>query len=359
MALLFRFVVKFCCQAPIRCPVFMFSRRWLFWPLLFACCLAAIGLSLIWGAPVPFSDLWSADSKAQDAAHQIFWELRPTRAIAALLVGASLSVAGAGLQSLFRNPLAEPYLLGISAGGALGATIAAALQSPGWNGFDASALFAFGGALASSGAVYALGKGGGSSGGAASGSFSSDRSRLLLCGVALSAFLSALMSLVIALSGRLDLAQQITFWLLGGFTRASWPQNAVLFGSLLVGGAILLGCARDLNALRAGEEDAQGLGVEIARVHRKILFAASLLSAACVAAAGLIGFVGLLAPHLVRLIGGRDARVLLPGAALAGAALLCGCDALSRGLFPPIEVPVGILTALLGVPLFLFLARKS
>jgi iron complex transport system permease protein len=104
--------------------------------------------------------------------------------------------------------------------------------------------------------------------------------------------------------------------LLGGLTRASWPQNAVLLFAFIIGGALLLSCARDLNALRAGEEDAIGLGVEIGRVHRKILLAASLLAAACVAAAGLIGFVGLLAPHLVRLLGGRDARVLLPGAAL-------------------------------------------
>ncbi|PQV64600.1 iron complex transport system permease protein [Abditibacterium utsteinense] len=332
----------------------MFLRRHLFWPLLFLCFGAAILLSLTWGAPVAFSDLWSDNHAARDVARQIFGELRPPRVVAALLVGASLSVAGAGLQSLFRNPLAEPYLLGISAGGALGATLAAALRLPGWNGFDAGALLAFGGALLASSAVYALGKGGG-----ANSSLSSDRSRLLLCGVALSAFLSALMSLVIALSGRLDLAQQITFWLLGGLTRASWPQNLVLLFAFIVGGAILLGCARDLNALRAGEEDAASLGVEIGRVHRKILLAASLLSAACVAAAGLIGFIGLLAPHLVRLLGGRDARVLLPGAALMGATLLCLCDALARGLFPPLEVPVGILTALLGVPLFLFLARKS
>ncbi len=332
----------------------MFLRPRLFWPLLVVCLGAAILLSLTWGAPVAFSDLWSHNPQVQGVARQIFGQLRPTRTVAALLVGASLSVAGAGLQSLFRNPLAEPYLLGISAGGALGATLAAALRLPSWNGFDAGALLAFGGALLASSAVYALGKSG-----ASETSSSSDRSRLLLCGVALSAFLSALMSLVIALSGRLDLAQQITFWLLGGLTRASWPQNAVLLFALVSGGAMLLGCSRDLNALRAGEEDAASLGVEIARVHRRILLAVSLLSAACVAAAGLIGFIGLLAPHLVRLLGGRDARVLLPGAALAGGALLCGCDALARGLFPPLEVPVGILTALLGVPLFLFLARKS
>lgn len=328
----------------------MISRRFWFWPLLWACLGGAIVLHLFWGAPVAFADLWSTDSKV---ARQIFLEIRPPRTVAALLVGASLSLAGAGLQSLFRNPLAEPYLLGISSGGALGATLVAALGMPGYRGFDAGAIFAFVGALLTASAVYGLGKSRDSDG------FGAGSARLLLSGVALSAFLSALMSLVIALSGRFDLAQQITFWLLGGLTRASHPQNTVLLGAFLVGGAILLSCTRDLNALRAGEDDAASLGVEIGRVHRKILLAASLLSAACVAAAGLIGFVGLLAPHAIRLLGGRDARVLLPGAALGGAILLCVCDALARGLFRPIEVPVGILTALLGVPLFLFLARKA
>lgn len=326
----------------------------LFWPVLLLLLGAAILLSLTWGAPVSFLDLWSQNPDSRAVAGQIFGELRPPRTVAALIVGASLAISGAGLQSLFRNPLAEPYLLGISAGGALGATLAAALQLPSWNGFDAGAFLALGGALAASATVFALGKGRG-----AALSFSGDRARLLLCGVALSAFLSALMSLVVALSGRLDLAQQISFWLLGGLTRASWPQNAVLLFAFVLGSAMLFGCARDLNALRAGEEDAASLGVEIAALQRKILFAASLMSAASVAAAGLIGFIGLLAPHLVRLLGGRDARILFPGAAICGAILLCLCDTLARGLFPPIEVPVGILTALLGVPLFLFLARRG
>lgn len=334
----------------------MLSRRALpfFWPLLLLFLAGAAWLSLVWGAPVSFRDLWSTDLGQRDVARQIFFELRPPRLVAALLVGASLSVSGAGLQSLFRNPLAEPTLLGISAGGALGATLAAALQLPSWQGFDSGAFLAFGGAVAASATVYVLGQRRGDEW-----SFGNDRARLLLCGVALSAFLSALMSLVIALSGRFDLAQQINFWLLGGLTRASWNQNLVL-GTSLAAGLVLLGsCARDLNAMRAGEEDAASLGVEIGPLHRKILIAVSLMSAASVAAAGLIGFIGLLAPHMVRLLGGRDARVLLPASALFGATLLCLCDTLARGLFPPLEVPVGILTALLGVPLFLFLARRS
>ena len=317
-----------------------------------ALCLLVVALALAWGAPVPLSDLWSGDADKALVARHIFLELRPPRAIAALLVGASLAVAGAGLQTMFGNPLAEPYLLGISAGGALGATLSVALKLPPLGVFDAGAPLAFGGALATALTVYALGQTRGSDGS------SQSSARLLLIGVAISALLAALMSLVIALSGRLDLAQQISFWLLGGFGRSSWPQNGVLLLAFAAGLALLLGSARDLNALRAGDDDAAALGVEVKALHRKILIAASLLSAASVAAAGLIGFIGLLAPHIVRLLGARDIRALLPASALGGATLMLACDAIARGAFAPIEIPVGIVSALLGVPLFLSVARR-
>ena len=329
-----------------------FPRAWKIAALGALCLLVVVG-ALAWGAPVPLSDLWSGDPQKAQLARQIFLELRPPRAVAALLVGASLAVAGASLQTLFGNPLAEPYLLGISAGGALGATLSVALKMPPVGAFDAGALLAFGGALATALTVYALGQTRGDDAHLAGSS-----ARLLLVGVALSALLAALMSLVVALSGRLDLAQQISFWLLGGFGRSSWPQNVVLAVAFVGGLALLLASARDLNALRAGNDDAAALGVEVMALHRKILIAASLLSAASVAAAGLIGFIGLLAPHIVRLLGARDIRVLLPAAALGGATLMLACDAIARGAFAPIEIPVGIVTALLGVPLFLSVARR-
>ena len=319
---------------------------------LSALCLLVIAGALSWGAPVPLSDLWSGDASHAEVARHIFLELRPPRAVAALLVGASLAIAGAGLQTMFSNPLAEPYLLGISAGGALGATVSVALKLPPLGAFDAGALLAFIGALITALAVYALGQTRGDT------SAANSSARLLLVGVAISALLSSLMSLVIALSGRLDFAQQVSFWLLGSFERSSWPQNTVLLGAFIIGLLLLLGSARDLNALRAGEEDAAALGVEVKALHRRILIAASLLSAASVAAAGLIGFIGLLAPHIVRLLGARDVRALLPASALGGATLLVACDALARGAFAPIEIPVGIVTALLGVPLFLSVARR-
>lgn len=320
--------------------------------LLVAFCLLVIVGALAWGAPVPLSDLWSSDATKSEVARHIFLELRPPRAVAALLVGASLAVAGAGLQTMFNNPLAEPYLLGISAGGALGATASVALKLPPLGAFDAGALLAFVGALVTAATVYALGQTRGEA------SAASSSARLLLVGVAISALLSALMSLIIALSGRLDFAQQVSFWLLGSFGRSSWPQNLVLLCAFIAGTLLLLSSARDLNALRAGEDDAAALGVAVKSLHRKILIAASLLSAASVAAAGLIGFIGLLAPHIVRLLGARDVRALLPASAIGGATLLIACDALARGAFAPIEIPVGIVTALLGVPLFLSVARR-
>jgi iron complex transport system permease protein len=322
--------------------------------------LCLVGLvvvaALTLGAPVPFSDLWSSDTEKVDVARTIFLSLRPSRALAGLLVGATLAVSGSTLQSVFRNPLAEPYLLGISAGGALGAAIGLALQKSIAFGFEPTAVFACVGALAASAAVYVLG------GRAASpeirdGGF--DRSRLLLVGVALSAFLAAAMALVVTLSNRADIAQQVLFWTLGGLSDTTPSQLIFLTFALVVGMGLVLLNARDLNALRAGDEDAQSLGVDVSTLHKRLLFAAALMSAAAVSAAGLVGFVGLLAPHLVRQVFGNDARTLVPASALGGAALLCGCDALARSVVRPVEIPVGIVTALLGVPLFLWLARKA
>jgi iron complex transport system permease protein len=181
---------------------------------------------------------------------------------------------------------------------------------------------------------------------------------LLLTGVALSAFLTALMSLVVALSPRPELAQQTTFWLLGGLANATMPKNLMLLITLVAGVGMLLTSARDLNALRVGDQEAASLGISVVALHRKLLFAAALMAAAAVSVAGLIGFVGLLAPHLMRLLFGSDARTVIPAAALGGGALLAGCDAVARSAAPPVELPVGIITALLGVPLFLFLARR-
>ncbi|HEY0074109.1 MAG TPA: iron ABC transporter permease [Abditibacteriaceae bacterium] len=308
--------------------------------------------SLCWKSAVPIRDLWADDAAAREVARQVFFHLRPQRVLAGLLVGAILASSGAALQAVFRNPLAEPYLLGISAGGALGAAIAVALKLPQWGGFTAQVPLAFVGALGASTMVYRLGQPRGDF------AFGFDRAGLLLCGVALSAFLSALMALVVTLSNPL-LAQQITFWMLGDLTRAEWPEIRVLAIVLVTGTALFLTAGRDIDALQVGDEEAASLGVEVKQVHRRLMIAASLMSAAAVAATGLIGFVGLLAPHLMRPLFGTRVRALFPAAAIGGATLLMLCDTLARSALPPLEIPVGIITSLLGVPLFLWLARKQ
>jgi len=326
------------------------------WLLLSGTFFIVVLLAATLGAPVPLSDLWSGDGARVETARQIFLTLRLPRVLAGVLVGASLATSGAALQAVFRNPLAEPYLLGISAGGALGATIALAFQIPAIGALDPAAVLAFLGSLAASLLVYQLGQ---TSGARTFSHGGFDRAALLLSGVALSSFITALMALVVTLSPNPTLAQQTTFWLLGGLTNATMAQNGILAVTLVAGLVILMASARDLNALRVGDEEAASLGVEIGALHRRLLVATALMSSAAVATAGLIGFVGLLAPHLMRLLFSSDARAHIPAAALGGACLLVGCDALARSAVPPIEVPVGIITALLGVPLFLFLARRA
>ncbi|HVF11225.1 MAG TPA: iron ABC transporter permease [Abditibacteriaceae bacterium] len=336
------------------------------WALLIMAFVVVVVLAAAARAPVPLSDLWSASNQQSSTAQRIFFDIRLPRLLAGLLIGGALATSGAALQAVFRNPLAEPYLLGISAGGALGATVAMALQLPSFTLsttghmevqlFDAPAALAFIGALTAAFLVYRLGSSAACT--MTWGRSGTERATLLLTGVALSAFLTALMSLVVALSPRPELAQQTTFWLLGGLANVTMPQNFILMLTLVVGIGMLLASARDLNALRVSDQEAASLGIAVIALHRKLLFAAALMAAAAVSVAGLIGFVGLLAPHLMRLLFGSDARTLIPAAALGGAALLAGCDAVARSAAPPVELPVGIITALLGVPLFLFLARR-
>jgi iron complex transport system permease protein len=329
------------------------------WLLLSALLIVVLILAATLGAPVPFSDLWSSDASRAQVAQQIFWRydgnwgVRPIRVLAAALVGASLAVSGSALQAVFRNPLAEPYLLGVSSGGALGAAIGLASRFANFRvlGFDISTVLAFGGALFASFLIYVLGQ-------RRDGNATFNRAGLLVTGVAVSAFLSSLMALVVALSHRDDLARQITFWMMGNLSHVSPSQNGVLLVTLIVGLGLMFSSSRDLNALRLGDDEAQSLGVSVRQLHARLLLASALMSASCVAAAGLIGFVGLLAPHGVRLLFGSDARMQVPAAAIGGATLLVACDALARSVAQPIELPVGVITALLGVPLFLFLARR-
>ena len=270
-------------------------------------------------------------------------ELRLPRALACFACGGLLALAGALMQVLLRNPLADPYILGISGGAAVGAlgALVLGLASP-W--MDTGA---FGGALAAMLLVFGLAHGDGSW----------TQTRLLLTGVIVAAACGAVITLMLALAPATQL-QSMLFWLMGDASGASRPWPALV--ALGLGLAAVLPFGRDLNVLARGQLNAQALGVDARKLRRGLYLLASLFTAFAVTLVGTVGFVGLIAPHLVRLVLGNDQRILLPAAALAGGALLTIADTLARTLIAPQQLPVGVLTVLIGAPVFLFLlARHS
>jgi cobalamin transport system permease protein len=279
------------------------------------------------------------------ARSPIVWELRLPRACLGLLVGGSLGVAGASLQSLVRNPLADPYLLGLSGGAGLGAVLAIALHLGGpW----ALPLAAFAGALIALGLVFQLGVAGGGA---------LDPRVLLLGGVAVGAFSGAVTTAIVSQAEASEL-RNAYLWLWGGLSGASWDAVRVVVAYVPLPLFVLFAAARPLDLLTLGDEPARHLGTEVAVTRRRVFLAASLLTAAAVAVSWVIGFVGLIVPHVGRaLVGGRH-RSLLPASFIIGGALLVLADTLARTVVAPRELPVGIVTALVGVPLFILLLRR-
>jgi iron complex transport system permease protein len=262
-----------------------------------------------------------------------------------MVVGCGLAVAGATFQGLLRNPLADPYVLGTASGAALGAAIAVVIPvRVAFLGFGLLHGFAFLGALAAVFTVYRLSRIGGLSA----------LTSLLLTGYAVGSLLAAGLAMAMYLSGAA--LRQIFSYLLGGFDTAGWAQLAGAVPLVAIGSVLILARARALNGLLLGEEAAAHLGVDIRRERAILLALASLVTAAAVAVSGLIGFVGLVVPHVVRLIVGPNARLVLPLSALGGAGLLAFADLAARLLG---EIPVGVVTAVIGAPFFLFLLRRS
>lgn len=272
-------------------------------------------------------------------------DLRVPRAMLAFLVGGSLAVTGAALQALVRNPLADPYLLGLSGGAGLGAVLAIALGLGGAWAVPAAAAV---GALAAIALVYRL---------AVVAGAVLDTRVLLLGGVVVGAFAAALMGAVLALSPAEDLRSAL-LWLLGGFDTASWRTLGVFAAYAAAPLVLLYRASRPLDLLSLGEEPARFLGADVEPLKRLLYVAASLLTAAAVAVAGIIGFVGLVIPHAIRLLWGHTHRTLLPAAFVLGGALLCAADAVARTAFAPLTLPVGVVTAVLGVPVFAILVRR-
>jgi len=321
-------------------------------PVLAAALLVTVAMSIaigqVWIAPqqiaamlfnliVPINHTWS------DSDAIIVFLIRFPRTFMALLVGAGLAVAGVAMQALFKNPLADPYVLGASSGAGFGAAL---IISLGVVGAIYIPVAAFAGAVIATFTVYAL-------------SMIGPRSSvtlLLLSGIAIGTFFSALISYLMFVAGQNLTA--LVFWLMGGLWASTWQYVEITFPVILVATIILYAYARDLNLMLSGEESAQHLGVSVESLKKILLVTVSFIVGVAVAFCGIIGFVGLIVPHVVRTFTGPDHRALIPASALFGGILLIWADIVARSAIPGEEMPVGIITALLGAPFFMYLVRS-
>lgn len=314
--------------------------------------LACIAGAAFGAVPITLADVVGAVGAALrgaplNTAQALVIDLRLPRVALAALVGACLAAAGVLYQALFRNALADPYILGVSSGAGLGAALAFAATGTGVLALVAPPLAAFAGAMLTILLVAAL----------ATRRGVMETLSLLLAGVAISYTLAALTSFVLVL--RRQQMSRIVFWMMGGLQGATWTQVGIVAGMLVVGLAVPIVFARELNIMLLGEERAGELGVNVEWVKRIILAAASLVVSAAVSVSGLIGFVGLMTPHAARLVLGPDHRLLLPASVLSGAIVMVLADLLARVVLAPVEIPVGIVTALAGGPVFVWLLMRA
>jgi iron complex transport system permease protein len=286
----------------------------------------------------------------QPSAETILFQIRLPRIIAAALVGSALASAGVLFQGLLRNPMADPYIIGTSAGAAFGATVAMMLPiSLALLSFGLVPIAAFVGALAAVLVVYNLARVGGKT----------PVVSMLLAGFAVSAMLTAVMFFMVTLSGKPGLLQNVYSFLMGSVSVSGWSK-IIIVAPIIIGGIIAARfLAFRLNAFALGEEGAAYLGIDVERDKLIVLALGSLLTAAAVSISGLVGFVGLVVPHAVRLLFGPDHRLLLPAAALFGGAFVVLADLLARTMLSPTEIPLGILTAIIGAPFFIYLLRRT
>jgi iron complex transport system permease protein len=305
-----------------------------------------IPVTVVWSILLSKLPLVSMVGEWTDTTEMIVLGIRLPRIVMAGITGAALGVAGAAYQGLFRNPLADPYLIGVSQGAALGAA-AGFLLPWSFSGSYFIPLLAFIGALAAVSAVYAVARVG----------KTLPVTTLILAGVAIGSFLISATSYLTLISG--DKMPGILSWLMGRFSMSNWDQVKLVTPYIILGLALIFIHARPLNVMQLDEDQAQQLGVNVERTKLILLGASTLITAAAVCFVGTIGFVGIIVPHAVRLIWGPDHRTLLPLSALAGAILLILAHTVSRSLMPPAEIPVGVITAFLGAPFFLYLLRRK
>ena len=345
----------------VRAGVVRAARPFVFFPSAFAL-LVIVGIAgvavgstgIAWDsvalviASKALPEGWVDLSGIPEADQVIVWLIRMPRVLVAGLAGAALAVAGAQLQSVFRNPLAEPSVIGVSQGAALGAVVAfitgLTVRSPLW-----LPLAAFVGAFLALFTVKLI----------ATRAGRAPIATLLLSGIATGAMISACSSLLISLSFvNWEVAAEIIFWMMGGLDSRTWTHVWISLPLVSVGVAISLWFSRDLDLLLLGEETSKSLGVDAEAVKRIILATAALLTGSAVAVSGVVGFVGLVVPHAIRLVLGPAHRKLLPASVVAGASFLIACDLLARTANPPAEIRLGIVTALFGAPFFLYLLRN-
>lgn len=308
--------------------------------------LAALVLSMAFGsADITIAKIWHTlwSPTLRDTRDMVIWNIRFPRNIVAALVGANLAVAGAILQAVMKNPLADPQIVGVSSGAGLAGVIILILF-PSWEYLVP--MVAFVGALAAALMVYALAWRNGIR-----------PTRIILAGVAVAAFLGSGISALLVFYG--DRVQGALLWMVGGLSARSWPQVYVLAPYTVVGLILAFLGSRRLTILSLGDETAKGLGLPVEQTRFMMTAVAAFLAASAVSVAGLIGFVGLVIPHIARMIIGTEYRFLLPGSACLGAAVLVVSDTLGRVLFSPVEVPVGIIMAFFGAPFFLWLLRRD
>ncbi|GEL04792.1 FecCD family ABC transporter permease [Rummeliibacillus stabekisii] len=306
--------------------------------------LLSMALGISAGAvKVPISTLW--DKNADEVASNILWSIRMPRVILAGLVGASLAISGAAFQGLLKNPLADPYTLGVSSGASVGAvmTLFFSLSAPVLGMFTLPA-FSMMGALLTMFLVLGFAK-------------LVDKAMkmetLILTGIIISSFLSSIISLMIALTG--EELRQIISWLMGSVSMRGWPYVKMILPFVIVGTILLWLNRRELNAMLFGEERAKYLGVNVRRSKLTLLIGGSMLTGAAVSVSGTIGFVGLVVPHMTRLLFGANHQHLLPLSLMNGASLLILCDLVARTIIAPTELPIGVITALLGAPVFAYI----
>jgi len=321
-------------------------------PLLASSLFLVIALLLslaIGSVAIAPSELWNAlMGRSSELINTILWEIRLPRTILIALVGAASGGSGAAYQGLFRNPLADPYLIGIAAGAGLGAVLAMSVQwSYSFWGLLATPLAAFAGALLTVTIVYFLARIG----------QTTPITNLILAGVAVSSFATSLMSFLLLRSTE-ELRRAIG-WLLGGVSLIGWDVTLALIPYLLLGLTVLIFHGYPLNLIQFGDDQAAQMGLDVRRAKIIIIAAASLVTAAAVSFAGIIGFVGLVVPHIVRMWWGVDYRRIIPLSILGGASVLLISDILARVLLAPQELPVGIVTAIAGAPFFLWVLRHT